>query len=234
VTVPDESAGPTRVSLVVIDGAPEADVVVEPLVKDAFLIDRLPSSELGRGGGPTGLVALVWLPAGAPADLLQRAVRWRAQGNRPAALLGCAPDGTTEDSERALGAGFDDFVAGRGGAREISARLRALVRRLRTPAQRALQPMRFGRIVLDRASSALFLDGRRVSLTRLERRVVEALVLGSGRTLARAELAERAWGDLRRVGPRAIDNLVQRLRRKLRDEAIVVTVRGVGFRLSAD
>ena len=79
------------------------------------------------------------------------------------------------------------------------------------------------------------MGGRRVSLTRLERRVVEALVVEGGRAVTRGELAERAWGsEAHGVGPRAIDNLVQRLRRKLRDEQVIVTVRGVGFRLAGD
>jgi DNA-binding response OmpR family regulator len=227
----EEDPGPTRVAMVVVDGAPAADALVEPLARDAFVVDRIPASELARAAGSTGAVALVWLPAGAAADVLERAVRWRGR----APILGCAPDGTEADSERALSAGFDDFVAGRGSAREISARLRALVRRLHTPAHRGVQPVRYGRVVLDRASQEVVVGGRRVSLTRLERRVVEALVVDGGRAITRGELAERAWGsEAHGVGPRAIDNLVQRLRRKLRDEHVIVTVRGVGFRLAAD
>ncbi|HKA89456.1 MAG TPA: winged helix-turn-helix domain-containing protein [Haliangiales bacterium] len=215
----DEDAGPTRVALVVVAGAPAPDAVVAQLARDAFVV------------GASGDVALAWLPAGAGADVLERAVRGRGRGP----ILGCAPEGTGADSERALSAGFDDFVAGRGSPREISARLRALVRRVRTPAHRGVQPVRFGRVVLDRASQEVVVGGRRVSLTRLERRVMEALVVEGGRAIARDELGERAWGsEARTVGPRAIDNLVQRLRRKIRDPHLIVTVRGVGFRLAAD
>jgi DNA-binding response OmpR family regulator len=228
---PDEDVGPTHVALVVVDGAPAPETVVGPLAHDAFVVERVPASALARAAGASDEVALVWLPAGAGLDVLERVVRWRGRTS----LLGCAPDGDAADSERALGAGFDDFVAGRGSPREISARLRALVRRRRTPAHRGVQPVRFGRVVLDRASQEVIVAGRRVALTRLERRVVEALVVEAGRAIARAELAERAWGsEARGVGPRAIDNLVQRLRRKLRDQGVIVTVRGVGFRLAAD
>ncbi len=224
----DDGTGPTRVALVVVDGAPAADAVVAHLARDAFVV--VPATELGAPR-TAGEVALLWLPSGAGADVLERAVRWRGA----APILGCAPAGTEADSERALGAGFDDFVAGRGSPREISARLRALVRRMRTPGHRGVQPVRFGRVILDRASQEVVVGARRVALTRLERRVMEALVVEGGRAIARAELGERAWGsEAHAVGPRAIDNLVQRLRRKIRDEHVIVTVRGVGFRLAAD
>src|SRR5262249_27466400 len=132
----EDDGGPARVSLVVVDGAAGAETLLPLLEREAFVIERVPASSLGRAGGPSGTLAILWLPAGASDDLLERAVRWRAQAGRPAALLGCAPDGTNEDSERALGVGFDDFIAGRRSPREVSVRLRALLRRLRAPARR--------------------------------------------------------------------------------------------------
>jgi two-component system OmpR family response regulator len=55
----------------------------------------------------------------------------------------------------------------------------------------------------------------------------------SGRTMSRAELLDQVWGeDELEVGVRAVDNLVCRLRRKLGDPGLLVTVRGIGFRLA--
>src|SRR6185503_1034444 len=72
---------------------------------------------------------LVWLPRGVPSEVYSAIVDWRARTGRRLALIGCAPTGSSEDSERALAAGFDDFVAGRAAPREMSRRLRAVVRR---------------------------------------------------------------------------------------------------------
>ena len=62
-----------------------------------------------------------------------------------------------------------------------------------------------------------------------------ALVEAGGQSRSRADLLERAWGDeALEVGERAVDNVIMRLRRKLPDPDLVVTVRGVGFRLASD
>jgi DNA-binding response OmpR family regulator len=93
--------------------------------------------------------------------------------------------------------------------------------------------VRFGRLVLDGARHELWVDGRRVSVTAMELAILSALMHASGRTMSRAELLDQVWGeDELEVGVRAVDNLVCRLRRKLGDPGLLVTVRGVGFRLS--
>jgi DNA-binding response OmpR family regulator len=91
---------------------------------------------------------------------------------------------------------------------------------------------RFGRIRVEPGEHRLWVDGQRVQVTRTELAVVTALVEAGGQSRTRAELLERAWGDDRlEVGERAVDNVVMRLRRKLPDPDLIVTVRGVGFRL---
>ena len=79
------------------------------------------------GPPPAAPVVLVWLPPDHPVDELAHIARWRGS----AALIGCAPTGSSADSERALAAGFDDFVAGRASTRELAGRIRALTRRVR-------------------------------------------------------------------------------------------------------
>jgi DNA-binding response OmpR family regulator len=60
-----------------------------------------------------------------------------------------------------------------------------------------------------------------------------ALVDAGGQIRTRADILLRAWGDEGlEVGERAVDNIIMRLRRKLPDPEIIVTVRGVGFRLA--
>jgi DNA-binding response OmpR family regulator len=166
---------------------------------------------------------------------LEEMVAWRAQLGRSIALIGCAPLGGTEDSERALAAGFDDFVAGRSAPREMARRLRAVVRRSarrRRPAPS--QRTRYGRVRIEPGEHRLWVDGKRISVTRTELAVMTVLVEACGQSRSRADILTRAWGaDALEVGERAVDNVVMRLRRKLPEPDLIVTVRGVGFRLDS-
>jgi len=231
---PDEPFGPLVVGFVVRDGAPPPERFASELEREA--IQLAPSAFPAAGAAvaaPAGSldvrIVLVWLPAGVSSDELAGVAAWRER----AAVVGCAPTGTSEDSERALAAGFDDFVAGRSAPREMARRLRAVERRTRRVTANSGRRERFGRIRLDSDQHRLWVDGRRVALTRTELAVMITLVDAGGQIRTRADILLRAWGDEGlEVGERAVDNIVMRLRRKLPDPDIIVTVRGVGFRLA--
>ncbi len=228
-SVVDEPFGPLVVGLVQQAGAPPVEAFAADLARESVDVRRLVMS----GDEPPFEVRaiLVWLPRGAARDLYAALVEWRGRTARRIALIGCAPQGGSDDSERALAAGFDDFVAGRAAPREMSRRLRAVVRR--QAASRTGSRRRFGRIRVEPDEHRLWVDGRRVPVTRTELAVMTALVEAGGQSRSRAELLERAWGDeALEVGERAVDNVIMRLRRKLPDPDLVVTVRGVGFRLA--
>jgi DNA-binding response OmpR family regulator len=223
---PDEPFGPLVVGFVVREGAPPPDRFATEIEREAI---HLEPAAMAVGTAPPDVrVLLVWLPAGVSSTELADLAVWRER----AAVVGCAPTGTSDDSERALAAGFDDFVAGRSAPREMARRLRAVERRTRRVAGRARRE-RFGRIRLDSDQHRLWVDGQRVPLTRTELAVMTALVDAGGQIRTRADILLRAWGDEGlEVGERAVDNIIMRLRRKLPDPEIIVTVRGVGFRLA--
>ncbi len=227
--------------LVVCAGSPGVGGLVASLARDAI---ELEVGTVGSTPPAHGLI-VAWLPANAGESVLAGLVAWRRTATVRTHLIGCAPEGAAIDSERALAAGFDDFMAGRSSPRELSARLRALLRRYGTARAGGsggggvAERTHFGRLVLDSARRELWItssrgDGRAVvPLTTLEHAAVGALMAAGGRTLSREELLDRVWGsDELEVGLRAVDNLVCRLRRKLRDKTILVTVRGIGFRLA--
>jgi hypothetical protein len=209
-----------RAVLVPAPGAPPAAEVAAALAREGIDI-ALDATAADRP------VALVWLPADPDAGALAAALR----GLPPRLVLGCAPEAQPAVGERALAAGFDDFVAGRAPARELAARLRVIARHATREPGRPRELLRHGRIALDSARHELWVDDRRVPLTTLEVAVLATLILARGRALSRAELLDRVWGaDDFDVGPRAVDNLVLRLRRKIGDD-LIVTVRGLGFRI---
>lgn len=223
----DEPFGPMVVGFVVRQGAPPPERFAAELEREAIRLE--PTAFSARAAPPPAVaILLVWMPAGmAPAELAE-VVAWRGR----VGLVGCAPTGSSEDSERALSAGFDDFVAGRSAPREMARRLRAVERRMRIAPPGGLREA-FGRVRIDASQHRLFVDGERMSVTRTELAVMSVLVDAGGQTRSRGDILVRAWGDDgAEVGERAVDNIIMRLRRKLPDPDLIVTVRGVGFRLA--
>jgi DNA-binding response OmpR family regulator len=176
----------------------------------------------------------VWdVPAGLPAAQFSAIVGWASAAAPMPGLVGCAADGNRDDVERALAEGFDDFLIGPVGWRELAVRLRAIARRIRWTGVGPPGRLRHAGFVLDLDGHELWVEGRAVALTETERQVMRALIGAGGRTLSRAALLDAAWGgaDLE-VGERAVDNVILRLRRKLPRPDAIETVRGVGFRLA--
>ncbi len=199
--------------------------LADELRRDALFVD-VSSADVMRAV-PAERVYVFSLESSLAHVLAERIVQWA--GGR-AGLIGLVPDGGGHEREALLAAGFDDAIAGRLSARELSARIRAVDRRLRHVASAAR--LRFGAFTLDIASRTLWTQGRSIALTSTELEVIRALMRGRGRPLSRGDLLDAVWGggDLE-VSERAVDNVILRLRRKLPEPDVLETVRGVGFRL---
>ncbi len=139
----------------------------------------------------------------------------------------------THDIVAALEAGADDYVVKPVAVKELSARLRALRRRV-AGAQGPSDRLVLGDLELRPAAGEVLLDGRDVRLTRTEFRLLCELADNLGNVLSRTQLLQRVWeydfGD-----ERLVDVHVGRLRRKVErdpaDPQHVVTVRGLGYKL---
>ncbi|RME36832.1 MAG: DNA-binding response regulator [Planctomycetota bacterium] len=145
--------------------------------------------------------------------------------------------GSEDDRVRGLRSGADDYVVKPFSARELLARVEAVLRR--TPDRPApLLSIRGGDTTVDCARREVRRpDGERVTLSEMEARILERLAAHAGRAVSREELLACVWG-LREghVETRAIDMHITRLRQKLsggREDGIdwIVTVRGKGYML---
>jgi len=133
-----------------------------------------------------------------------------------------------EEIDRLIGLdlGADDYVCKPFSARELVARVKAILRR--RPASES------GLMLNEEKHEALF-DGRRLELTPVEFRLLRALAGAPGRVFARDKLLAQLYDDHRVVTDRTVDAHVKNLRRKLEEvrpgQELVRSIYGVGYRL---
>jgi two-component system, OmpR family, response regulator len=142
-----------------------------------------------------------------------------------------------EEADRVLGleSGADDYVVKPFSARELLARVRAVVRRDRREAGPGRQALRAGRLCLYGSSRRATLDGRELTLTSSEFDLLAALAEHRGRVLSREKLLDLVKGSAEEAFDRSIDVHISRLRQKLGDDgrhpSLIKTLRGLGYML---
>jgi two-component system, OmpR family, response regulator RegX3 len=145
-----------------------------------------------------------------------------------------------EETDRVVGLelGADDYVVKPFSAREVAARIRAVLRRTGEPGRGDRDAvLAVGELRLDRDRRAARIGDRELELTRKEFELLELLMREAGSVVSRERLLEEVW-DMNWFGStKTLDVHVSSLRRKLGDDPgaprFVHTVRGVGFRLAA-
>ena len=140
------------------------------------------------------------------------------------------------EMDRVLGLelGADDYVTKPFSPRELVLRIRKLLSRAPAADENAAH-LRLGEIEVDVARHHVQVDGKPVTLTVTEFRLLEVLARRRGRVQSRDRLLQDVWGYENPIDSRTVDTHMRRLREKLGAAARwLETVRGVGYRCAAD
>ena len=189
---------------------------------------------LRRLDGPLpSLVIIDWmLPGMNGVDLVRRLRRDKHTAGLPMIML--TARGEQADKLKSFDCGVDDYITKPFSPRELVARMRALLRRSGEPEDGVLQN---GALRLDLKAHKLSVEGKTVKIGPTEFRLLELFMRNPNRAFGRGQLLDQVWGRSVFVEERTVDVHVLRLRKTLKPyglDGLVQTVRGLGYRFSAD
>lgn len=217
--------------ILVVDDEPSiSNLVASYLRKEGYEVQISASGPDGwqaaRSFRPDLVVLDVMLPG---MDGLELLTRLRRESDVYVILL----TAKTEETDRVVGlsVGADDYVTKPFSPRELTARVKAALRRLQGDAGQTGPMLAFRRVRIDVASRQVWIDDRLVELTAIEFDLLKILAEHRGIVLSREQLLEKTWGANYFGEIRVVDVHVGHLRQKL-DQAgsCINTVRGVGYR----
>jgi two-component system, OmpR family, response regulator CpxR len=217
--------------LVVDDDTELCSLLDEFLTREGFSVDFEHEGRKGLERASSGEFDLVVLDVMLPGiDGFEILRRLRQQSKVPVLML----TARSEDVDRIIGLelGADDYLAKPFNPRELSARIRAVLRRIETrPSGGRIE---VSGVSVDPATREVSADGRPIETTTLEFDILEILMRAAGRVVSRDMLMESMYNRKATPFDRSIDMHVSHLRKKLEGgRALIKTIRGVGYQFCA-
>jgi two-component system response regulator MprA len=211
--------------LVVDDDAPIRRMLERTLAAEGYAITPAVDGGAALAAVERSVPDLVVLDVGMPGlDGLAVCRRLRGRGLAIPILLLTARDAVS-DRVDGLDAGADDYLVKPFATEELLARVRALLRRGREPAE----ILTCGDLAFDAASRIARRGGREIVLSAREADLLELLMRNQRQVVTRETALERVWGGAHAAGSNSVDRYVSYLRRKLGDPPLIETMRGAGF-----
>jgi len=211
--------------LLVEDDALLGDGICVGLTQAGFTVDWVKDGKAGLAAVSAGWHELIILDLGLPGISGQELLSsLRKDGHDIPVLILTARD-TVDQRVAGLDAGADDYMTKPFDLDELSARLRALLRRR---SGRTAPLLTHADIVLDPAAHATTFQGEAVNLSHREFSMLQLLLESAGRVLSRQHFEENLYGWDEEIESNAIEVHIHHLRKKLGSD-LIRTVRGVGY-----
>jgi two-component system alkaline phosphatase synthesis response regulator PhoP len=226
-------------TILVVDDEPHIIEVLHDYLKQAgyrvlTARDGQTSLTLARHERPDLIVLDLMLPGGLDGlDVCRRVRQDAALAETPIIML----TARSEETDRLIGLelGADDYIIKPFSPREVVARVRAVLRRAKRD-EPTSSLIRLGELVVDLANRQVTAGGQAVSLTPTEFNLLSVLARHPGRPFTRAQLLELVYDVAYDGYDRAVDSHIKNLRQKIEPDPAhpryVLTVYGVGYRLS--
>lgn len=211
--------------LLVEDDTLLGDGVSAGLRQSGYAVDWVEDGRAAQLALETGSYGLMVLDLGLPRLSGLDLLKWlRGRGDSMPVLILTARD-TVADRVQGLDSGADDYLIKPFDLDELSARVRALLRR---HAGRATPLLRHGALVLDPAAHRATHAGQPVELTSREFSLLQLLLSNAGKVLSREQLEQSLYGWNEEVESNAVEVHIHHLRKKF-GPGLIRTVRGVGY-----
>ena len=225
---------PAAKILVVDDEAPVLDLVTAYLEREGYHVvtasDGVAGLRAARAHRPDVILLDIMLPG---LDGLEFLSEIRRESNVYVILLTARSEET--DKIVGLSVGADDYVTKPFSPRELVARVKAALRRLRSaPGSPEREILSFQHLRIDLGSRKVWMDDSPVELTGIEFDILQALAENPGLVLSRPQIIERVWGYDYYGEERVVDVHIGHIRQKLAQGQPITTVRGVGYRFEDD
>jgi two-component system, OmpR family, phosphate regulon response regulator PhoB len=223
--------------LVVEDEPQIQELVAVNLEHSGHKVLRAASAEEAEAAIRTALpdvLVLDWMLPGESGLAFARRLR-TDERTRDLPILMLTARAMEQDKISGLEAGADDYLTKPFSPKELAARIKAVLRR-RAP-QLSGDVVEIGGLRLDPSTRRVMAKDQRVELSPAEFRLLHFLMTHPGRVYSRAQLLDQVWGDHVFIEERTVDVHIRRLRKALEPsghDALIDTVRGAGYGLSAD
>jgi len=234
-----ENAGSSRsLKILIVDDEKDiVDLVAYNLEKEGYetlkALDGEKALQMVRTRIPDLVILDLMLPGIQGLEVCKRIRKVPETAAIPIIML--TAKGEEIDKVLGLEVGADDYITKPFSVKELLARVKAVLRR--SEARRAADQteiFEFKGLRIDFKSYEVTVDGRKISLSPTEFRLLKFLSRNPGRVYSREQILDRVWGDDAFVEPRTVDVHVRRLRAQIEKDLnspnYIVTVRGAGYK----
>ena len=220
--------------LVVDDERDICEILTFNLAEEGYEVDTATSAEeaLEKLTPEHALVLLDVMMGGMSG--YRMAEKLRKENNQIPIIFLTAKD-TENDMLTGFSVGADDYIAKPFSLNEVSARVKAVLKRIPDKESKPKERLEIGSLRIDLQTKEVVIDNVMIHLTKTEFEILSFLVANRSRIFSREEIIDRIWQDTPYITERTVDVHINRLRKKMGDRAAWISNRiGYGYRFNPE